>query len=350
MSPVLWCVYLEYVLRDLRKSTGLVTSHLAFSTEYADDIDQLSRDQSQLVIMENRIPKIFGKCGLVVNQDKTEKYMLSRSNYKQVKIKKLGSLLVDTDDLKARITRANLVFQQLRLIWFKKSRVPVKSKIRVYNAIVKPIMLYNLHVSGLSGYQLEKIDSAHRRHLRILYMHGIFYPNEISNQNLYEFTGQEPLSIKVRTMRIKLLEHILRLNKLVPAYQTMKHYYQQQQHQNSYGGNYHTLPTQLNHDIKLAKQKYVIHDKHSLAAIRSLTNERPLWNQLDRSVKGRVRRKVMTRIKSKSLKRKIVVAIGEVEDYATRVKKKVKLSYQPLIINLKRKSNDYLPSQSGNVM
>ena len=82
--------------------------------------------------------------------------------------------------------------------------------------------MYNLSYIELTQVQLEKLDSFHRKHLRIIC--NIFYPNIISNINLYGKTNEIPISLDIIKRRWSLFGHILRQNINIPANQVMIQY------------------------------------------------------------------------------------------------------------------------------
>jgi len=75
---------------------------------------------------------------------------------------------------------------------------------------------------GLTQQWTDKLDAPHRQHLRRLL--GIFYPNHISNTDLYEKCQAEPLSRYVKKARWSLLGHVLRLPREAPAQKALDTY------------------------------------------------------------------------------------------------------------------------------
>ena len=67
---------------------------------------------------------------------------------------------------------------------------------------------------------MNSYDTFHRKQLRQVLR--IFHPNHIGNEAVYEQTGSTPISMLCQKMRMKLLGHTLRGNKLSPAYLIMK--------------------------------------------------------------------------------------------------------------------------------
>jgi hypothetical protein len=78
-------------------------------------------------------------------------------------------------------------------IWLNRWRVKVKTKIRLYNACVKSILLENIAAVAVTEKKMETLSAFHRRQLRFLL--GVFYPRIITNEELYRITGTYDIRI-----------------------------------------------------------------------------------------------------------------------------------------------------------
>jgi len=75
LSPVLFVVYLEAALRDIRSKTPrdiASDSLLPYDVEYADDVDFVSTSEEWLKSLERTLPETLGNWSLTVNLTKTE--------------------------------------------------------------------------------------------------------------------------------------------------------------------------------------------------------------------------------------------------------------------------------------
>ena len=75
LSPVLFTIYLEAALRDLRQelpSRPAVDNDLPLDIAYADDVDFESRDETFLSEVEQQAPAVLARSNLNVNPSKTE--------------------------------------------------------------------------------------------------------------------------------------------------------------------------------------------------------------------------------------------------------------------------------------
>ena len=95
------------------------------------------------------------------------------------------------------------------------SKMNIAFKVRLYNAYIRPILLYNSGTLGLAKFWTDKLDATLRRHLRRLAV--VFYPNHISNRTLYTTYASHPISWDVRQARWNLSGHVLWLSPQSPA-------------------------------------------------------------------------------------------------------------------------------------
>jgi len=194
LSPILFTLYLEMALRTHCNNipTAYSTEHRIIS--YADDTDFVSNVYADHFITSTFLPTNLQKYNLQMNPDKTEHITLNRTTCPALDSKKLGSKLCNKSDITYRILQSNLAFSTLWKVWLNKKNITVATKIRMYNACIKPILTYNLSCLAVPEYLLQLLNSTHRRQLRKLL--GIFYPKTISNANLYKKTHSQPIQIE----------------------------------------------------------------------------------------------------------------------------------------------------------
>lgn len=162
-----------------------------------------------------------------MNPSKKEQFKVPQNEQDApANVKKLGSKFHSVDDLKYRVQQAKAAFGTMWKIWKSKNQISQKLQLRMYDAFIKPILLYNAGANDASSTKLKIMDAAHRRHLR--HIMGIYYPNIISNENLYKITDQVPISAEFTKKRWQLFGHILRLRTDVPARKVMRRYFKYQ--------------------------------------------------------------------------------------------------------------------------
>ena len=254
LSPVLFIVYLEAALREIRE---IHSKEEKIPTEmaYADDVDFISLIKHKDV---SEVSKILRKYNLIVNNDKTEKTVINRKKNRNEErwrnVKKVGSLIGDEEDINRRKQLATVAMHKIQAMWTSKDKIKLKTKMKVYRALVKSVLIYNCGTWGVPSNIEEKINTFHRRQLRRVL--GIRYPTRITNNKLYEITGEIPITTTMRKARWQLLGHILRREN-IPAYKAMEMYLEKTTNKKFRGKPRTHLPIILNQDLN----KYYMNDR-----------------------------------------------------------------------------------------
>jgi len=204
---------------------------LPLDSEYADDVDFYDEQEETLRAILPQATSILKEWNLFVNEDKTEFVHvhlasprdrdsdgnLLSGNEAWRKSITLGSMLCSKADIQRRINLGYAAFNNLTRAW--NSKIPLIKRLLLYNALVVSVLLYNSCCWAAPQILLEKLDVAHRRHLRKLL--NIRYPSIISNKNLYKRCNTEPLSVKVDRSRWRMLGHVLRGPTDGPAFSSL---------------------------------------------------------------------------------------------------------------------------------
>ena len=282
LSPILFIIYLEMAMRYHNEQSDPLKTTL-YVTHYADDTDFIAADYEDHVITNIHLKDNLNIFNLKLNEDKTEYILLNRATSEKIKSKKLGTILSDKEDMKHRIKLSEIAFNDMWKIWLDKKNIKLKSKVKLYNACVKPILLYNLSSLGVSMHQLTPIITTHRRHLRRLA--GIFYPNTIKTENLYQKCETVNILADIISSRWRLFGHILRSNINTPANQMMLQYFsvQEQEHIAKFRGRpLSSLSVQLDLDLKLISSK--LEKKEDLDNLRNKANDRKSWKEMHEKI------------------------------------------------------------------
>ena len=100
-------------------------------------------------------------------------------------------------------------------------KISVERKIKLYEAQVVSVMLYNCNSWSATQDMLYDLDVAHRKHLKSIL--NIKWPNScISKKTLYKRCAVKPLSERVEEMRWKMMGHVLRSDDNTPAMLSLK--------------------------------------------------------------------------------------------------------------------------------
>lgn len=137
--------------------------------------------------------------------------------------KSLGSLLSDREDLVRRCQLAAVALKQHYKIWPRRHFISLKTRIRIYNSFVLPVLTYNLAACALSPFLADKLDAFHRKQLRLVT--GTLWPERVTNSELYKMTGTCPISSLARLRRWIFFGHVCRLPADAPAKMAMRSFF-----------------------------------------------------------------------------------------------------------------------------
>ena len=122
--------------------------------------------------------------------------------------KSLGSSLCSEKDITSRCIKGEAAFRKFEKVWLTRKKISLDRTLRLYEAQMVSVMLYNSNSWSATKTSLEKLDVTHRRHLRRIL--NIRYPEMISNNTLYKRCSVAKLSDRVSEYRWRMLGHILR--------------------------------------------------------------------------------------------------------------------------------------------
>ena len=278
LSPVLFVVYLEHALKEVRTTLPQPTTELEKflprEIAYADDVDFVASENINVAEIQN----VLKKYKLEVNVDKTEYTTLTRTENTWKTTKKVGTLIGDTEDIQRRKQLSTAALAKLQNVWIRGDKIKKKTKIKLYRALVKSVLTYNCSTWALTQTEEKQLDAFHRKQLkRVL---GIRYPVRITNKSLYKQCEEQPLSIYILECRWRLFGHILRRDREIPANVAMDGFFAKQG--NRYRGRpLTTLPVVLNNDLsRLATSGLSLKNKEDLDHLRGIAQQRHQWSVL----------------------------------------------------------------------
>jgi exonuclease III len=268
ISGVLFNIYLEDALRRIRAQINEEDIHIEHNYSrqpqtrlpsemiYADDTDYPTIEDETKRKRLDATYRTLPERNLKVNEDKTEHTRISRgANEKSWRsVKKLGSLLGDREDIARRKQLATAAMNDLENVWIRNDRIKRATRLNLYNALVKPVLLYNCNTWGMSAKDASDLDAFHRQQLRRVL--GIRWPQTIRNTILYETCNSSPISAYITRQRWKLFGHILRANSENPASRAMDFFFEPTSAKGFRGRPRTTIVTTLDNDLRLAAQKY----------------------------------------------------------------------------------------------
>ena len=287
LSPVLFVVYLDAALRDVLATAPHrcpADSTLPIDIIYADDTDFVSTSSAWLAQLEPLAATVLRQWNLHVNAEKTEHTKLTRQQDRVSEewrmTKKLGSLIGDDEDITRRKQLATASYRAMYSLWKRRTLVREELRLRLYNAFVMPVLLYNSGTWAPTSVAEAQLDSFHRRQLRSLI--GISWPQTISNAALYKRCKAQPISNFVRLARWRLFGHILRMPDGCPAVAAMINYYQVKE--TVWRGRPRTtLPIVLSRDLQRVGRRG-LKTLSDLLSLREIAQGRGEWKDLCKDV------------------------------------------------------------------
>ena len=268
LSPILFLIYLEHILREAGHREILMELN-DMEIAYADDVNFLTLDHTlthdpttncrcaecrSAKILE-QIDPVFTKYNMKLNRDKTTIDIMTSGSSESTEASTVGTHINTATELKLRKQKANTAFINLYRIWNLCSKTKTKTKLRFYNACVIPIITYNIGSIPFKKGQLRELDKLHRRHLRIIRGERYGSDNFSTNEEIYERMQTCAISVLAVKRRWQLLGHILRRDKETPANVSMEKYYKKQVGENRHeitarSQQLTTLPNLIHSDIK----------------------------------------------------------------------------------------------------
>ena len=215
----------------------------------------------------------------MVNDDKTEETILKRSKLDRKNETtnepwrdtiKLGSKLGDRKDIQRRKQLSQGAHNKMDELLKRHKMVNRNKRLKLYNTIVRSVLLYNSCTWGMSERDENGINAFHRRQLRRVL--GVKYPTKMKNEAVYRLSNSRPLSIMITKSRWKMFGHVLRMNANTPAWLVMRFYFQETGNRKFRGRPRTTLVTTINRDITRTQKLYPQFD------IKPLKTELDLFN------------------------------------------------------------------------
>ena len=118
--------------------------------------------------------------------------------------------------MKNRMVLANMAYSNFKRIWIYGKQIKMPTKIKLYEAMVVPIVIYNSNSWALPRKEKNKIDAWHRNHL--IQILKKTYPIKLTNEELYNIAQVRPISERVKKYRWDMLGKVLRSPENSPAY------------------------------------------------------------------------------------------------------------------------------------
>ena len=154
MSPYLFNIFLEYVMKGVKSSNRdfQYNENISVDIRYADDTTLIYAVLEKLQLSTLELEQACQKWGLKINPliyaimtpDSNAEIEIDNNVVPKVsKFKFLGSLVPDcSSDVQHRISMVSQTFGRLRRIWSSKDVITIHLKTRLYGALILPIATY----------------------------------------------------------------------------------------------------------------------------------------------------------------------------------------------------------------
>ena len=229
LSPILFNIVLDYIMRRLEKNHDLGATSEPINTEdaeYADDTTLIAESLIRILELLEALTAESEKFGLKINTKKTKIMPISkredeRRNVQhrnsEIEIVKtftyLGSELKaeggTENEIKRRIALAGTVFNRLQDKIFKKHDIKLRTKLRIFNTCVIPVLTYGSESWSITKTMESKLNATENKWLRR--MLRIKYTKHITNEEIRETTRQPLISTRIRKIRLKWAGHVIRM-------------------------------------------------------------------------------------------------------------------------------------------
>ena len=227
LSPMLFTIAIDWVLRRTTEDKARGIQWTMFSKledlDFADDIALLSTNAAHSQEKVTRLLDWAKRTGLYINQKKTQVMKINVTVPGTTSIE--GKVLEEVDDftylgsvissdngakkdIESRLSKARATFARLRNIW-KSKQFSRTTKLKIYNSNVKSVLLYGSESWRVNQRDMGKIEAFHNGCLRRIL--NIFWPNKISNSQLYEITGCRSVVNEIKKRRYRWLGHVFRM-------------------------------------------------------------------------------------------------------------------------------------------
>jgi exonuclease III len=225
MSPILFLMVIDWVMRkttDNRTGIKWNTFTTLEDLEFADDISLFTTTKNHMQAKTNKLAKVAKSTGLYINTSKTKLLTQNEEIGNNISVdgKKLeetrefcylGSIVNSTGgtekDIERRIGLARKAFNSLNKIWTTKA-ITNKTKLKIFRSNVKEVLLYGAETWKTNKIHMTKIQTFLNKCLRIIC--NIFWPNRISNVDLWALTGEESIEETITRRKWKWIGHTLR--------------------------------------------------------------------------------------------------------------------------------------------
>ncbi|BHF75571.1 hypothetical protein SprV_0501866700 [Sparganum proliferum] len=228
LSPILFNYAIDWILgRALRDSDGVefAPRHRLTDLDYADDIALLASSFGDLQSMVSRVNEVAKSVGLSINAGKTKVFSSCIPDQKAPlgidgcqleevdSFKYLGARLLPNgqskDDIVSRIDATRWVFSSLRKCLWNRRDLSIATKIHVYRASVRSVLLYGCECWALRVEDERKLEVFDHHCLRIILR--VKFTDFVSNETVRARCDNiARITQAIQERRLRWFGHVLR--------------------------------------------------------------------------------------------------------------------------------------------
>ena len=197
MSGFLFLLAIDWIMCETTKQANIEIRWRFMDQledlDFADDIALISTTQHQMQKKTDKLAEASQRIGLNISKTKTQVMRLNCKNIEPIKFQN-GDTIKETNDftylgavvgteggcdkdMHSRLSKAKPAFRKLKRIWGLK-QYNRRTKIRLFNTLVKPVLLYGSETWRINVQDNRKLDSFRYQCLKRSL--GIFWPYIVS--------------------------------------------------------------------------------------------------------------------------------------------------------------------------
>ena len=226
LSPLLFLIAIDWTMKRSTEHHRTGIQWNLFSQledlDFADDLALLSETHKHMQQKTERLQEKSSQLGLKINVGKTKVTKVNSRSSEPISLESgtveevqdfiyLGSNISTNGgadkDVELRINKARHAFRTLRPVWLS-SQLSITTKIRIFNTNVKPVLLYGCETWKTTQSLNNKLQVFINSRLR--YILKVWWPNKISNKELWKKTKQEEISTTIKRRKWSWIGHTLR--------------------------------------------------------------------------------------------------------------------------------------------
>jgi len=236
LAPALFCIAIDWIMSRCAGTMGITVGETTLTDQdYADDAVlftddpsnwtqnpgalrcRCSDDGSAYAVVQDSSPKrwlwIDTTC---CSHPRAYRRFTDRFTFLGSDISSCGR---STLEMFRRIGHASSVMGQLTSVW-RQSRLSLRTKLRLYTALVVSVLLYGAETWTLTKSDKQKLESFQMTFLRLIL--GIRWLYFAPNVSVMNQTQEQSIHNRIQDRRISVLGYVCRLQESVPAQEALR--------------------------------------------------------------------------------------------------------------------------------